>query len=349
MWTDTETKTYNNTYSYADALQGRFSRGAQTKWTGSKELHSSPFVHLEFSPITRLRLSLGTRLDNIEYSIYDKMATNKDAKKTFAKSVVKAGATFDLDSNNLLWARAAEGFLAPSVSTLLGSGTPGATHAAAVTNQFVPADMSLKPEESMTYELGLRGKLPAHGLGYDIVYYDTDIKNLVVQEDCGITELCYRRNVNAGKANLHGVETALSYSLTRWLDVAVSHTYSVVKYTDYVTPTFNYTGNTWKNAPTQHYNIRLAFKPAPGWRIELSGDHNGAYFLNNENQYGTYKRPDLFNLRANYTAKDWSAWLHVLNLLDTKYGERVQTSGAVRTFGDGYQPLAVRAGVSYKF
>jgi len=347
-WMDAKSMKFSSTTTYAQTLQGIFAKGALTSNTLGSEQHNSPFIHYEFSPINRLRLSLGVRYDNIELTTDNRLGTAGDGSKSYSKLVSKAGASYELGDGHLLWARAAEGFLAPSVSDLLGTGgTPNKTN-------YVPMNMDLKPIESTTYEIGLRGTFPTQRLRYDVAYFDTDLTNMMVRENCGATENCYQKNLTAGRANLHGLETSLTYGLTNWLDIGLAHTYSKVKYLDYKTQsgsqTIDYSGNTWKGAPTQHLNLRLAVRPAEGWRGELEMDLISSYFRNNENVGGTYSRPDLFHLRVSYAAKTWTGWVHVLNLFDTKYAERAwMTSAGAATYDEGYKPLTLRAGVSYRF
>lgn len=343
-WMDAESKNYKNTTSYAQALDGDFSRGALNTYTLGTEKHTSPFLHYEFSPVDALRLSMGVRQDDFELETNNKLGDKGDGQKSFSRLVKKFGATYEFSGGYLLWARAAEGFLAPSISDMLGTGgTPNQT-------TYVPMNMSLKPIESMTYELGLRGQLLAKRLRFDTAYFDTDMKNMIVREDCAPTEPCYQRNVNAGKARLHGLETSIAFDVTRWLDTGLSHTWSVVKYKDYKTPTYDYSGNTWKGAPEHHLNFRVGVKPMEHLRAELEYDHITSYYRNNENVGGTYKRPDLFHLRISYKTKTWSTWLHVLNLFDKKYAERAwMTAAGKATYDEGYKPLTLRAGVSYNF
>ncbi|MFZ2269894.1 MAG: TonB-dependent receptor [Azonexus sp.] len=344
-WMDAKSMKYASTTSYAQALKGMFAKGALTSNTLGSEQHTSPFIHYEFSPLRPLRFSLGFRYDNIDLSTDNRLGASGDGSKSYSKLVSKAGATYELADGHLLWARAAEGFLAPSINDLLGTGgTPNITN-------FVPMNMDLKPIESMTYEIGLRGTFPAQRLRYDVAYFDTDLTNMMVRENCDtLIETCYQKNVTAGRANLHGLETSLSYGLTDWLDVGLAHTYSIVKYLDYKTPNFDYSGNTWKGAPSEHLNLRLVVRPAEGWRTELEMDHISSYYRNNENVRGTYSRPDLFHLRMSYNAKTWTGWLHVLNLFDTKYAERAwMTAAGAATYDEGYKPLTLRAGISYRF
>ncbi len=343
-WMDARSKSFKNATSYAQALDGDFAKGALNTHTVGKEKHTSPFLHYEFSPLDSLRLSMGIRKDDFDLETDNKLGDKGDGRKSFSRLVRKLGATYEFAGGYLLWARAAEGFLAPSVSDMLGSGgTPNQT-------TYVPMNMSLKPIESMTYELGLRGQLLAKRLRFDTAYFDTDIKNMIVREDCAPTEPCYQRNVNAGKARLHGLETSIVFDVTRWLDTGLSHTWSIVEYKDYKTPTYDYSGNTWKGAPAHHLNLRVGVKPIEGLRAELEYDHIASYYRNNENVGGTYKRPDLFHLRIAYKTKTWSAWFHVLNLFDKKYAERAwMTAAGKATYDEGYKPLTLRAGVSYNF
>ncbi|HUX62578.1 TonB-dependent receptor [Sulfuricella sp.] len=323
----TDSITYNNKLTSALGSQGQFSRGAITASSLAKEKQLSPFLNYGFTPAERLRLTLGARNDEIKYSIDDRTAANKDGEKTYRKLVKKVGATYDLDRNHLLWASVAEGFLAPSVSTLLGSG--GAT-----------PNMNLLPEESLTHEIGFRGFLPDQRLRYDVAVYHTTIENMIVKS--GTT------NLNAGKVSFKGVETGLSLATAKWLDLGLSHTYAVNTYEDYVNSGVNYSGLSYQASPRHHLNLRLTARPAAKWKVELEGDYTSRYYIDDKNS-DTYQRPSLYNLRASYADGPWSFWMHALNLLDTKYAERVLVLNNTRVIDAGYHPLTLRAGVSYKF
>ena len=343
--TDSRTKNYANLSRDSFA----FVRGDLSGDSQSWERHTSPFLQYEASPLPRLRLTLGVRQDRIEYEVDDKLRDTKDGSKDYHRVVGKGGATFDLDRDNLVWINVAEGFMGPGVSTLIGSGgaTP-ATHAAAVASKFVPANMDLQPEDSVTREIGIRGRVGP--LRYDTGYYHTEFRNLIVSQLCSDTELCYTRNENAAKAHASGVETMLGYDVTSWLELGLSHTYARYNYDEYVTATANYTGKERYYTPRNHLNLRAAVRPAPGWKVELEMDHIDSYYTN-QALSDEYQRPDLYNLRASYQGKQWGFWLHFLNLLDTRYAERLSSTdaGVRNSYGSGYTPLTVRAGVSYRF
>lgn len=345
---DTDSHTWN--YKNNSATSFHFYKGALTGNSKSMETHQSPFMQIETSPFEPLRLTFGVRRDNLEYEVDNKIDNKKDGTVEYERTVKKFGALYELNKENFLWLNIAEGFMGPGVSTMIGSGgaTP-ASHAAAVASKYIPASMSLKPEDSITKEIGIRGTL-GFGLKYDTGYYQTEFKNLIVSSLCGPTELCYTRYENAAKAHASGFETSLEYELNQYIELGLSHTYAKYKYDDYVNVTTDYSGKNRYYTPKNHYNARVVVKPAAGWKIELEMDHIDAYYTN-QSTTDSYKRPDIYNLRASYNAKSWGVWLHALNLLDTKYAERVgATDAGVRnTYSAGYTPLTLRAGFSYRF
>jgi len=328
-----------------------FVRGALTGDAKSFEANRSPFLQAEFSPLSPLRLTLGVRHDSIEYRVDDLLQNNKDGNKRYEKTIGKFGAVYEFSPQALLWFNLAEGFVGPGVSTLLGSATAvPATPAAAWKSRYVPTNMDLLPEESTTREIGLRGSL-GQGFRYDTGYYETDFRNLIVSQACiQNVDYCYTRNVNAARASASGVETALAYDINALIEIGLSHTYAHYRYDDYVSASANYTGTERYYTPRNHFNLRVVLKPAAGWRVEVEGDHIDGYYTNQANS-DVYRRPDIFNLRASYQARNWSTWLHVLNLFDTKYAERVgSTDAGVRnSYTAGYTPLIARLGLSYQF
>jgi iron complex outermembrane recepter protein len=356
MNSESDSKQFANIYPQAQGLLGNFAPGAQSMTNNnslSNEKYLTPFVNYEFSPIDKLRFHLGVRADNIHNTVDDRTTKNKDGEATFKKNVPKLGATYDFNPNSLVWVSYAEGFLAPSVSTMLGSGTPGNTTNAGG-NGYIPAT-DLEPEEMKTYEVGFRGYIPQSRLRYDLALYRTDISNMVIQRDCLPAEKvgptgCYKLNENVGSTIAKGVETGLSVAATSSLDVALSHTLAYTTYEIYKSPAYDYSGKSYNFTPRHHLNGRLTFKPAPGWRSELEADYESRYYLNADNTESA-NRPVLYHLRTSYTdgGKRWSAWVHILNLTDVKYARRMSLSGTTRTYNDGYAPLTVRAGVSYRF
>lgn len=345
--------TTNSSKAYKDLSPGNFDfvKGALTGESTSYEKSRSPFLQYEFSPLDALRVTYGLRADSTQVRTDNKLDDKKDGQRKYEKTVNKAGLVYELTPNTLLWANLAEGFLSPSISTLLGSTTTApATHAAAVAQRYVLPNMDLRPETSLTKEIGVRGRNEA--FKYDVGYYYTDFTDLIVPQLCGTGELCYTKNVNAAKAHAHGVESEVSYRLNELLEFALSHTYSKYAYDEYVTSTANYSGKERYWTPRNHYNARVVFSPLAQLRAELEYDRIDAYFTNGTNT-DTYQRPDIVNLRVNYRhSKTLDTWFHALNLFDQHYAFKVgadDKTGVKNNFYTPYSPLTLRLGLSYKF
>lgn len=357
-----DSTTYNNTYNALQAQAGHWAKGAMTA-TGqgdlSKTRETTPFVHVEFSPLERLRLHLGERFGKIDYNVDDRTADNDDVVMTRKGNVLRMGATYELNRDHLVWTNWGETFNPQSTGSLNNSDPVGTA------NNVI--GRALSPERGLTKEVGFRGLWRKLGLRYDLTFFDAYSNGFITTRDCSAAEqTAYNAgaactiNDAAGKLALRGLESMFSWAVTPWLDLGATYTNSHVWFQDYKTTTFDYSGNDFQAAPRHKLNLRIGIKPAPGWLLELEGDHVSKYYVDNTNNNGTYQRPDLFSLRASYRNKAWTFWLHALNLTDQKYATRVSLStiAGVRNVlaasaGQGnsgsYTPLTLRAGVSYSF
>lgn len=355
---ETDTQTYNNAYTAAQAQYGMWALGAMTA-TGqgsvTKEKNQTPFIHYEFSPIDKLRLHVGERFDKITYSVNDRTTANKDGEKTFKDNVSKAGATYDLVKDHLLWLSRAETFNAPSSSSFLDSAATGTA------GNVIGSELT--PEQGLTHEIGFRGLFRNIGLRYDVALYHSDNKGFINTRDCTAAEAsalnggadCDIRE-NLGGLTAKGLESVFNWTANDWLDVGMTYVNSQALYHDNNVGAT--AGKSYMYMPRERLNLRLGVKPAPKWNIELEYDHISDYFYDTANTL-TYSRPDLWSLRASYRNKNWSFWLHALNLTDEKYttrvgngtlaGVNVVTAQAGQGNSGTYTPLTLRAGLSYKF
>jgi len=359
-----DSATYNNTFNALQAQAGQWAQGSMTATgqgsvTDTKE--TTPFVHFEFSPMEKLRLHVGERFSQIDYTVNDRTAVNKDLTMTRNGNVLRTGVTYEINKSHLVWGNWSETFNPQSTGSLLDSavfGTAGRTIGATLT-----------PERGMTQEIGVRGRFQDMGVHYDVTYYDSRTNGFNTTRPCSATEQTALNagatctlNEAAGQLAANGLESTLSWSATSWLDLGATYTNARAYFTDYKTmgtTTVDYSGKSYMAMPQHRLNLRIGVKPAPGWLVELEADHVSSYFLENTNTLGSYERPDLFNLRASYRAKDWSFWLHALNITNQQYatrvnmatiaGQSVQAVSAGQGNSGSYTPLTLRAGVSYNF
>jgi iron complex outermembrane receptor protein len=357
-----DSTTWSNRFTALQAQAGMWTAGAMTatgqgSLTNTKE--TTPFVHFEISPFDKLRLHIGERFAKIDYDVNDRTAANKDVAMTRKGDVLRLGATYELNKSHLIWANWGETFNPQSTSTLIDS------FSVPTANNVI--GQALAPERGITQEIGVRGRFANLGLHYDLTYFDALSDGFIIARTCSAAEaatynggLACTINDAAGQVAAKGLESMLSWDVNAWLNLGATYTNQRVWFPEYKTTTVDYSGKTYQAAPRHKLNLRLGVKPAPGWFIELEGDYISEYYVDSTNDKGTYKRPDLFNLRASYRSKAWSFWLHALNLTDKKYSTRtmLSTVGGVRDVlvaqaGQGnagsYTPLTLRAGVSYQF
>jgi len=195
-----------------------------------------------------------------------------------------------------------------------------------------------------------------------VALYQTVNKGFVVTRDCDAAEMAtYNLGVacsireNVGGLTAVGLESVFSWAVNEWLDLGATYANAKAYYNN---DNLTNAGKSYMYMPRVRMNLRAAVKPAPGWKIELEQDHYSSYFTNAANTT-SYSRPDLYTLRASYRRKDWSFWLHAINITDRKYATRVQTTSIAGVnvlagmAGQGnsgsYLPLTLRAGVSYAF
>lgn len=354
-----ESATYKNAYTALQAQAGQWAQGSlYSAGSRTETLETTPFVHVEFSPLDKLRLHIGERFGAIDYTVDDRTSANKDVNMTRRGNVLRSGVTYDLAKGHIVWASWGETFNPQSTSSMLDSavyGTPGRTVGAV-----------LSPERGVTKELGFRGLFASLGLRYDVTYYNSESKGFNTTRDCSAAEeialnggATCKLYEAAGALAANGLETMFSWAATDWLDLGATYTNARAYFTDYVASGVDYAGKSYMAMPRQRLNLRIGVKPAPGWLVELESDHISSYFLENTNTLGSYQRPDLFNLRASYRGKNWSFWLQALNLTDQHYatrvsittiaGQKVEGVSAGQGNSGTYTPLTLRAGISYKF
>ncbi len=225
-----DSTTYNNVFSNAQSQLGYWGLGSvNSKGSLSAEHDKTPFVQYEFTPLDKVRFSLGERFDRINDTINNRVTPTQSISGTsFDKNVFKGGVTFDYAPGQLVWGNLSQGFLAPALAALSGAGA-GATATLAAPN--------LLPENDLTQEIGFRGKLEANKLRYDIALYHSTIQNIAVTRNLTAADIAaggaYHGYLttnaiteNAGSLTARGLESQLSWNATQKLELASSYTWA---------------------------------------------------------------------------------------------------------------------------
>lgn len=195
-------------------------------------------------------------------------------------------------------------------------------------------NLDLKPEKSLTYDIGLRVAMSPFNL--DLTYFHTDLKDKIAEKKLGAREFTYE---NIEEAEMEGIENDLSFDIGRFLRLYSKLTY-LTKAKDITQDKdiynvakmkMNY-GIDYRN---KWLNGRLSFRHVGKMR-ERNYFKWGAvnpYGPVDEIEYGDFTLTDL-NLSYKVT-KNLIIDLRVNNLFDKAYEEKPGYPMSGRTFYGG--------------
>lgn len=304
------------------------------------------FINYEQSFATGWDISLGLRVESIEYTYDNQMIDGRtdehgvpcrlgcrysrpaDRDDSFTNVSPKLGLSYTLNENHTLQLRAQSGFRAPQATELYR-----------LQNDQTVAD--LDSVELDSYEVGFIGY--GDNWNYTASVYYMDKENEIITNSS-------RENLNGNHTKHKGLEVGVGYNITD--NLALRGVFNLAKHT-YENEQFsggeNINGNDVDTSPNSFGNIGLAWSPSSAWSTELEMVHMGEYYTNPENT-ASYDGHELFNLRTRYTHSDSLSFsLNIMNLLDEKYAERADWT----TFTDDRyfpgEPARVFFGMDWKY
>ncbi|WP_227718126.1 TonB-dependent receptor [Microbulbifer sp. Q7] len=335
--------------------------GELTYHFDAEQTSVSPYVHAEFAPSERWRLSAGLRYDRFAVDYEDQLGTpNTDAahfrpasqSRDYDNLSPKLGAVYKLSDNHQLYASYRHAFRAPTVGTLFRPGSSEGT-------------TELEPVTSVSQEIGLRG-IVGEGVNYEVAVYDMTTENDIVSYIANTDEGSDRKTTNAGETSHKGVEVSLQAPLGQAWQLGVSYAAIRQRYQDFsyvfsqfdrscfcmVSENLNFAGNHISRAPQSLANVTLAYTPEwlNGLRMELEWSHMGDYYTDETNTQ-QYPGHALLNLRVTHDfGEDLSVYARLSNITDERYS--TYTSNQVGDEDLSYrpgQPRSLFAGVRYRF
>jgi len=308
---------------------------------------ASPYIHTEFSPVSRLRLDAGVRYDASGY-VYDTkldpIATGRwrrpaDTTVNYTRLSPKLGATLDLSRNLNLYASYREGFRAPGQSQLFQQGSNATS------------TVGLKPVTAKSAEGGLRGQAAGRFI-YSMSVYDMHIQNdiLTILDATGA-----QTTSNAGETRHRGVELSAGAMLTSQVRFDAAYSASKQTYEEWVIPVsgknVSYAGKTIETAPHTLANVLLTYSPnlLNGGRVAVEWSKTGKYYGDPDNTQ-TYEGFDLWTLHGNYMIRNIGEFfVRVTNVTDEKYAEVATYNAFNKWQYTPGTPRSVFAGLRYNW
>lgn len=314
---------------------------------------ASPYLHVETSPLERLRVDFGLRADFSGYDYktnLDPLATGQfrrpeNTTVSYARLSPKFGAVYEFTPRLAWYGSYRQGFRAPSQGQLFQQNSAANT-------------VDLKPVTVQSVETGLRGQV-GRRFAYQASLYDMRISNDILTF---VTELNTREASNAGETRHKGVEVGVTAMLTARLRVDASYSNASQRYVHWIpqaarpasgsTPAVdevNYSGNLIEQAPVDLANLLVTWSPAllKGGRLAAEWSHTGRYATDPSNVQ-TYGGHAVVHLHANaFLTPSVELFARVINAGDRAFAELAsydRFQGALLTPG---APRTVYAGMRY--
>lgn len=286
----------------------------------------------------RWTLTLGGRLDRMEYSVNDRLGT-ASGRTDFSQFSPMAGMVFSGGEHWNVYGNVSSAFDPPAISELANPDGP------------TGFNQNLEPQHATNYELGLRGRLQP-GWEYELAFYHIDVTDEIVPyELAGSGQSFYR---NAGRSTHQGAEAALRLELLEGLTASLSYSYTDLEYDQFTEGTADYAGNTIPGVPQHQAAMDLAWQHDSGVYAGWDALYIGSLQANSANtvEVDAYLVSNL-RLGYRYAGESWSLepFAGIYNLFDESYNGNIRVNAA---FGRYYEPAPERnayAGIelSYQF
>lgn len=294
----------------------------------------APYTRVEIGLSEKLTLGMGARYDinqfdytnNTENGVYENTYFRPDSgeDRTFNHFSPKADLNYRLTDNQTVYARYANGFRVPQVSTLYSL------------KSDERAD-SFEEEVTNTFEIGYKLRYEQHAFETALYYLTIDdtIITTEVTDDLNV-------NVNAGKTLHAGIELSLASQWTEQWATKVAYSFSRNEFDD--SDELGRDGERLANneqarAPENLANVRLIYTPnaLPGLFAFVEWEHIGSSWMDDENTL-RYDGHDIANIKMNYEINSHlTVFGRVNNITDRLYAESARLQ-----FGEDYTPGAPR-------
>jgi iron complex outermembrane receptor protein len=193
------------------------------------------FAQAELDLPSKIFLTMGASYTRLSYDILDMF---KDSGHVDYSGILqfptkispRVGLVKVIDKNISVHGSMSYGYSPPPVSE--------------INNYDGTLNKSIRPEDGMNYEAGVRGNVLNTKLNFDITIYQMYLKNAIVPVARPNGTTAYR---NAGKTNQKGIEAMMSYVISNdaakavsFLKPWISYTYNSYVFTDYKTQSFDW-------------------------------------------------------------------------------------------------------------
>jgi iron complex outermembrane receptor protein len=296
-------------------------------------------------------LKIGGRVDKAKLKFEDKVPNKVDQDETMYGWSVAPSYHFSDRAN--IYASAGKNFWFP---------TPRYYAWAAEKGEDLNRPEDLKPEESLTYELGYK-HMVHKAFNVALTGFFTEYKDKFASyRDTAGT---WRGMKNIGEAEIKGLELETDGRLCPWFGYRLVGTYLKAEWTkgqvrvkEHPTNTnimANLDGYDIYGIPNYTYVVGLDFYPLEGLKCSMDINGYGSYYLDYINRI-KYGAKTIVDANISYRMKNWKFWVLGKNIFDKKIERAINSTGEL-TAANGEPKnayyvrdgICIETGVSYHF
>ncbi len=295
-------------------------------------------------------LKIGNRIDRIDMTFATKEPSYLDVEDDMWSWVVAPSYHFSPNAN--IYFSIGRNYWFPSPQYYYWAASNGSPN-----NR--PED--LKPEESLTYEIGYKHHLNKFlNIALTTYFMDTTDKFNSFYEGNA-----YMGQKNTGDAETYGIELELDGRPLRWLGYRISGAWINAEWTKGsakikthpadTDAIINLDGYQIDGIPEFTSRIGLDFYPWQGWKASLDAVTYGEYYLDYANRL-TYPTQTTFDASASYSWDQYKVWILAKNLFNEEVeraynssGDLTRANGDPNTYYYVQDGLYVEAGLSVTF
>lgn len=305
-------------------------------------LSVGPFVQARAQLGNQWGVTAGVRYDHYNFSADDHFLNDGDQSggRTLDAVSPMVGVTFAVSDQLSLYSNVATAYQTPTTVEL--SNTP--TGAGGFNNQ-------LGPETLKSFEVGARGSIDAWRVRFEADTYVSRLEDALVPFARPDEAIFFR---NAGQASRNGLEALVEWRPTARIAARLSYTYQDFKFTRFVAPEGDFTGNHEPGVPPHQLFASASYDAPFGLYSSMQFRSVGAYPVNSTNtiENWAYHVVDLrFGFDRRWNDVRFRPFFGIDNLFDQRYnGSTISNSLGNRFFEPSpgrefYVGLTVRADV----
>ena len=276
-----------------------------------------PFVQLDWAPIPQVLFEAGARHDRTTFAVDDRLTADGDdgGRRVLAAWSGRVGASVGLTPEVRAYVSAATAFETPT-TTELGN-RPGGSGG---------LNPELGPQRAFAMEVGVRGR--AGMAEWSAAAFSSSVRDAITQfEEVG-GRAFFR---NAGRVRQRGLESGLSVRAAPTLVLALAHTFTDYRFTEYEVDGVSLAGRRLPGVPAHHARARVAFTPG-AWTVALEHAMSSRLWADDANTIEVAGwGGGVTDIRIRWTARPGAVslapFVAVRNLTDREYVGSVTING----------------------